>query len=145
MEDHLAQTIMNDAEMQAFFQAGRDPFDWFYASSSLGNGDNPAVPTKPYVVWNELPAVAYQQVKKLSDAQLRTFNLYVYDEKGDFTRINAMLRVLRRIVKVDLDHFQLEDGTRCSASEWVGISGNIEDDGYDAIVRFGTARFTVNR
>lgn len=113
---------------------------WWFASSALGIGDNPERPDPLYVVWNELSSSPFKEVAETSNAQWRVFQFYVYDKEGDFTRITNALKEIRRVVKA-MAHFTAEDGTRVSAIEWDGISGNITDQGYRENVRFGTARF----
>ena len=142
MEDHLAQAIQNDPDIQAFF-GERLADEWFFASSSLGLGENEPVPPRPYIVWNELTDVVHQAVRETSNARNRNFQIFVYDYKGDFTRINQILKELRRLVK-GMAPFTTDDGVRCSESLWGSMSGNITDDGYDSCVRFGTAVFTVS-
>lgn len=150
MEDHLATAIQTDEPIAAFFKVDdiadgdpRPPEEWFFASSSLGLGENVPVPTRPYIVWKELPDVVHQAVRETSHARDRNFQLFVYDHKGDFTRINAIMKELRRLVK-GIAPFTTEDGTRCSESLWGGVSDSITDDGYDSCVRFGMATFTVS-
>lgn len=137
MEGHLVQTILADPAIAEIVG------DRFYASGSLGEGPNPAQPQKPWMAWTELPSAPYREVQKTSNSQLRLFQIFVYDDKGDYERINRILSICRRIVK-SMYPFETEDGVRCSGSEWGGFSGNIVDDGYDASVRFGIARFTVS-
>lgn len=132
-----------DPALAALFP-DREPETWWFAASSLGIGENPPVPDVPYIVWNELESQPRHEVRKTSNAQWRIFTLHVYDEMGDFTRINTILRELRRITKA-LAPFVAPDGTRCSDSRWDGISGNLTDQGYSQNVRFGTVRFMASQ
>lgn len=143
MEAYLAKKLTEDAEMQAFFDP-RGPESWYFVASSLGEGENPERPEHPFVIWNELPDRTYDEVRKASNARMRSFNITVQDDKGDFTRINNILYVIRRIVK-EMSPFHLEDGTICTDSLWGGISGNFTDPQYDSGLKFGIARFTVSR
>lgn len=143
MEGLLSSTIATDNDLLAFLE-DRDPSTWLFQKSSLGEGDNPDIPPRPYIVWNESDSIPQAAVKETSNAQWRQFNFYVYDDAGDYGRVNEILRHLRRIVK-ELAPFTADDGSRCSQSDWVGISGQIEDGGYHLITRFGTARFMVSQ
>lgn len=150
MEEHLAQAIQTDEVIANFFHIGDDPNaalrppdEWFFGASSLGLGPNVPVPARPYIVWNEFTDVVHQAVRETSNARDRIFQIYVYDYKGDFTRINAIVKELRRLVK-GMAPFTTEAGVRCSESLWGGMSGNITDDGYDSCARFGRATFTVS-
>lgn len=152
MEDDLTAYIetalTTDAEIAAIFDqtrsgAERDVEDWYYASSSLGLGENPAVPDYPYMVWNEGNDVPFREVEKATNATRRNFRFYVYDHKGDFTRINSALRLVRNRIKL-MAPFVTEEGIKCHESKWLGLSGNLVDDGYDACLRYGFGEFTVS-
>lgn len=145
MEDFLVNRLVTDAELLAMDGLdGRAPETWLFASRSLGIGPVTGNPVKPWLAWNELPATPFQEVRRTSNAQMRNFNLFVYDEEGDFTRINNILVVVRRIVK-EMAPFTTPGGTRCSESDWIGISGNLPAAEYDGVVRFGIARFVVSQ
>lgn len=139
----LWTAIEEDAQLIALLD-GREAPTWLFATSAVGEGDNPQIPTRPYIVWNEGDTAPQAAVKETSNAQWRLLRFYVYDDEGDFGKINAIMQHLRRIVK-GVAPFTTEDGTRCSASEWIGISGLIQDQGYHLITRFGTARFMVSQ
>lgn len=142
VEDYFTQQFTEDAAIAAHF-VEREISEWWFASSSLGLGPNIESPVKPYIVWNEGPDFVHHSVSETSNARNRIFRFYVYDDKGDFTRINAILEEIRRVAK-NMAPFVTPDGIRCSASRWDGISGQIPDDGYDASTRFGTLRLTVS-
>lgn len=144
MEDILIQTISTDTELAALF-GNRDPETWVFQASSLGIGENPEVPEpRPYIVCKELNTTPAPEVSETSNAQWRNFTLWVYDDEGDYGRINSILRVLRRIVKVDLEFFQTGE-VNCSKSRWDGFSGQFPDPSYALIGRYGTARFMVSQ
>lgn len=149
MEDFLAAQITTHAPVVAFFdkdRAGRSrtPDKWFFGLTSLGLGDNVAVPDRPYLVWREGADIEHREVSETSNARTRTFNFYVYDYKGDFTRINRILETLKAFCKTLVD-FTTEDGVHCSGVEWAGVSPDLPDDGYDSCTKYGTVRFTVSR
>ena len=145
MEAHLVTSFATDEPLAAHF-GEREPEDWIYATSSLGMGENEASPEPPFLIWNELTSSAYREVAELSNAELRNFQIFVHDYKGDYTRIGLILRDVRRIVKA-MAPFQVTlDGVtyRCSQSDWMGISGSLVDPQYDTSVKYGLARFTVS-
>lgn len=145
MESFFVQKIITDAELLALpGLAGRDPSTWFYASHSLGIGPVTGNPEKPWLAWNELPSQANREVRRTSNSQMRNFHIFCYDEEGDFTRVNDILSVVRRIVK-EMAPFTTPEGHRCSDSDWIGISGNLPAAEYDGVVRFGIARFVVSQ
>lgn len=97
------------------------------------------------MVYKELPSQAYRAVDEITEAERRTFQFFVYDEKGSFDRINLILRHVKAVVKGPLKSFWIpETGIRCFESEWGGLSQNIEDDGYESCARYGIAYFIVS-
>lgn len=142
-EDRLAEILFDDGALTAHFEA-RPTEEWFFALTSLGIAPNPAQPDRPYIVWKELPDQVHEEVKETSNSRFRNFQFSVYDEKGSFTRINAILNDLRRVVK-NMAPFTTEEGIHCSASDHMGFSGQIVDDGYDSCVRYAIARFNVSQ
>jgi len=147
IEDHFSVAITADTGVQSHFrtpQAVDRPVDeWWYANSSLALGPDNPVPERPYIVWGELSDDVHREVEETSDASTRTFRFFVYDRKGDFTRINEILKEIKGVVK-RLDFFTTEDGVRCSGVAWLGLSEQFPDDGYDSCARYGTVRFTVS-
>jgi hypothetical protein len=143
LEGYFDTAITSDPDMLEFFPA-RDVEDWFYSASAMGLGENKPVPKRPYIVWNELPDQVHRTVEETSDARNRNFSFYVYDEQGDYTRIEAILNALRNVVK-SMAPFTTTDGVRCSASTWQGVSGQIPNDGYDSCTKFASVSFTVSR
>ena len=149
MDEILVTALESDVVLSALFDSRQTETPWLYSSSSVGIGENPEIPEFPYVVYNELPSAPYQEVRKISHSQQRLFTFYVYDEMGDYARINTVLQEIRRILK-DLAPFEIKPnaeypaGLRCSDVRWDGISSRIVDDGHHAGVRFGTARITVS-
>lgn len=115
-----------------------------YASSSLGRGANVDLPVRPYIVWNELPSQPAEAMRRESTSRFRTFTLYVYDDEGDWARIDSVLGALETIVKAMAPR-KYEDGFRITDSDWRGSSGHIADPAYHLNCKFGTARFLVNR
>ena len=154
MDEYMVNKFVTDDELKAFFFKNATPDDlrppeqWFFNTFSLGEGPVPANPGVsfgfPWMAYKDLGGVPYQTVEKASNAQQRNFQYFVYDEGGDFTVINAVLRVARRIVK-EMAPFTTDDGHRCSDSKWTGISAQLPADAYSGVCRFGTARFVVSQ
>ena len=147
MEDFLATALTTDSAIVALFNEDREGNprnveDWFFGTSALGLGDNVAVPDRPYMVWNEGPDVPFRTVEKATNARVRNFRIYVYDYKGDFTRINSILKLVRNRVKAMAPF--TAGSVKCHESSWAGESGNLVDDGYDSCCRYGFAEFVVS-
>lgn len=142
---HFVTAFSEDPELIEIFGSGEEAR--IYAASSLGEGEHPEVPEKPYLVWNELPSTPFAEVEETSDAESRFYTFHVYDEMGVFENIDKALRRIRRMVK-DMAPFRAGDDPDddfCMATAWQGFSGRFNDRTYDSSVRFGTARFDVNQ
>lgn len=137
MEDVLVAALKNDVTLSAIIA------DRLYAPASLGIGNNPAAPEKPYVQWNEIVSTSSEVVKETSNATTRTFQIFVYGELGDPGRVNEVMREAKRVVKA-LAPYDV-DGVRISQSDWNGESSLMEDSVMKAVVRIGMASFMVNR
>lgn len=83
MEDHLIATI------KALFTAEELP-GGVHAMTSLGIGPKAPLPERPYIVWREMNTVDYDEVSDTSDVEQRSFQIYIYDYLGDFSRINKV-------------------------------------------------------
>ena len=142
---HFVAAFQADAELGEIFGSGEEAR--IYAASTLGEGEHPEIPEKPYLVWNELPSTPFDEVAETSDAERRVYTFYVYDEMGVFENIDAALRRIRRLVK-DMPPFRAgedPDDDFCMGTKWAGLSNRFNDQTYDSSVRFGTAWFDVNQ
>jgi hypothetical protein len=148
LEAHVLAEIEADEEIADEFRDDEGelrPFeDWMYQASSLGEGENPAIPNRPYIVWNELEDTEHRAVSETSDARTRNLLWFVYDVPGDYTRIDRILYKFKRRIK-QLDHFTTADGVVCSDARWLGTSGQIPSDGYASCTKWGSSEFTVSR
>ena len=146
--DHITESIFTDPQIVALAvdDAGdpRPVESWFFSSETLGEGENPVRPDHFYIVWNELSDTEHPEVQESSDARTRFFSWYVYDRVGYCDRIDNILHLIKRRVKL-LGHFTTADGVVCAESRWLGTSGRIPSDGYDSSTKFGTRSHTVSR
>lgn len=115
-----------------------------YQSSSLGVGDVPPEPAKPYVLYTELPSDPFQAVRETSRAKARYFQVYVYDERGSFLRIERCLALIRETL-VSLVGTVSPSGVQCTDVLWQGESSDITDAEFDANSKFGNVRFVASQ
>lgn len=108
---------------------------------SLGTDDIESRPELPFVLWREMGSTSVRQVFESSRSKIHTFNLYVYDYRGDYTRIDRILREMEELIR-PLAGQRSPSGARCIGSEWVLISQASEDETYDAIFKFGSVQLT---
>lgn len=120
------------------------PGGWHQASS-LGIGLNPQIPARPYGVWTELANLPANEVRETSLCKYRTFQIWTYDDQGDYGQINSTL-AQAEVACRGLAFYVASDGYVVMDQLWQGLSALIPaDPAYHVISRFGTCRFTVNQ
>ena len=113
-----------------------------YLMSSLGVVEGTdSRPPWPYVCYREFPERVHNEVFETSDASTKTFQIYVYDDRGSYSNIDAALRAVRDAVKA-LEGTRSADGAFCMRSRWTGMSQDFFDQQYQSNVRFGTVQLT---
>lgn len=133
MKDLLHQVCSENASI-----AGRA-----YQDGALGHGDVKALPEWPFVLYRELGVVPYQEVQKTARSGRHDYLVYVYDERGSYKRIDAILRELR-------DAFFIREGTRAPSGaqvtgvEWFGTSGDLVSKELNSNTKYATIRITAN-
>lgn len=143
IEYDFTKAITEDSEILAIM-GGRPVEQWWFQQSSIGLGEGEVVPPRPYIVWNEGPEFVHQAVRETSRSSWRTFRFYVYDHKGDFTRINQILTRISHLTSAMADFVTTDGQQRVSETLWQGRSQQITDDGWDSCCRYGSVRFTVS-
>lgn len=117
----------------------------FYASGSLGIGDTPANPERPYCLFIELPSVPFQEVRKTARATNRFFQVFVYDDRGDYARIDNILAAVRETILGLVLQEDASTGARCIESIWTGDSQDLTDDQHDTSYKFSLFQLTSTK
>ena len=117
----------------------------FYQSSSVGIGGVPANPDRPYCLFMELPSIPFQEVRHTARAVNRIFQVFVYDERGDFTRIDNILAAVRETILGLVLEVDTSTGARCIESLWTGDSQDITDDQHDTSAKFSLFQLTSSK
>lgn len=121
------------SELQGIYQLG-----------TVGVGDVPANPPRPFMVMRQMPSTRYQTVRDTSKANRQGWQLYFYDDPGSLLRIDALLAIAELVVD-GLEGVQSSSGAWCFESLWVGISQDFRDESYDAVARFATIQLSTNK
>ena len=109
-----------------------------YAANSLGTGNVPEQPKKPFVVMREMDTQAINVAKDTSpNVNRKVFIFYVHDEKGSYSRIDAIIAVLKETVRKLTDQVS-DTGSRCLEATWEGTSADLEDPTYNSNMKFVT-------
>lgn len=140
MMAHLIGTLETDALLMARLHPNSQEI---YQANSLGIGEHPAEPDKPFAVVNELEPFIHRVVEDVSNCMDRNIFLWAYGPEGDYTAVDAVLYRFRDIVKGMRD-FVTAEGVRVSESRFVGFSGNLTDSQYHSSCKWASARFTAS-
>jgi len=93
------------------------------------------VEERPFIVmrWEE-------NVRAFDTRGVQGLTVWVNDNLGDYTRIDACLEVIKRLL-TNMVHVAGSDGRTITQIDWSGDSGDLWDDGYHTIAR--NAGFSV--
>lgn len=108
-----------------------------YPSGSLGFGNNPEDPPVPYALLMQLPATEYTEVRFTASAVDRFFQIYVYDDRGDYGRIDNILGAVRETILGLESKEDTATGARCIGSIWSGESQDLLDAEHDVVFKYG--------
>lgn len=108
-----------------------------YQSGSLGIGNAPDEPSRPYILFIQLPSVPFPEVRHTARAARRTYQVYVYADRGDYGYIDKVLGLVRETVLGLVDSHE-STGVRCLDVRWTGDSQDIVDTLMDLSYKFTT-------
>lgn len=112
--------IQNDSELLGLGLQ----FEQTYAANAI---DTPIV--KPFVVmrWEDT-------TRSFGDIGTQGLTVWVHDDLGDYTRIDAMLERVKEILTA-MVHVSGTDGRIVTQIDWAGDSPDLWDDGFQTITR----------
>lgn len=118
--DATAQLLMQAPTLRALGLPERAVFQ-------ADTAESPSV--KPFLVlrWAD-------EEERVGDSRVRPFDMWGYDEMGDYNRITKIVREAARYLSDECFHVMSDLG---SISQYVdrGIGGDLVDDGFDAVVK----------
>lgn len=115
-----------------------------YAAGSLGVGDIPASPHKPFMIIRIMGSARYAQVRRGSRSKRHAVQLYCYDQPGSLLRIDRLLQ--RASDKLEsLEGVRSPSGVLCIGAEATSLSQDFTDEQYEAIVRFATIQMSASQ
>lgn len=116
-----------------------------YQAGALGIGDAPANPDRPYALITELPSVPFQEVRKTAHPANRFFQFWVYDDRGDFARIDNILLAVRETILGLESQVDASTGARCIGVLWTGDSQDIPQDQQDTNAKYSLFQLTSTK
>ena len=118
--DSVAQLLMQAPTLRAL----ELPEKAVFQADTL---DSPSM--KPFLVlrWGD-------EEERIGDSRVRPFDIWGYDERGDYNRITQIVREAARYLSKECFHVAANLG---AISQFVdrGIGGDLVDDGFDAVVK----------
>ena len=139
MRTIIYNALMNSITLSSMV-AGR-----IYETGSLGIGSNPANPDRPYLMIKESYVSAYESVRKVSPPPaLRTYQIFVYAERGDFDSIEIILSAVRQTILGVQDSRDVVTGTVCLDVRWLADSGDAVDSQHDTNVKYAIFQIASN-
>lgn len=132
-----------DATLKAtpLLQAEVDRRIW--GSGTLGRGNIPPNPKKPYVLYKELQISPFVNVQETSRSSQRTFEFYINDARGSFTKINKISNLIREAL-LPLEGQRSPSGVFCLRATWGFDSQEFEDNEYDVNIKFVRMNFVCS-
>jgi hypothetical protein len=149
MKDLVYQALMADPEVVAAVTTGGTEAR-IYSMTALGRAGDmntlpiPAVPVKPFIIISNMGDTPLEVVRETSFASDVAFRIAVYDDPGDYERINSVLKKVRSAVLPIRDGRIGPLGSKCLESRWTGFSQELQDPDYDANMRFASFVFTAS-
>jgi hypothetical protein len=140
MRTLLYQTIKGLPALTPYL--GDEPRVW--PMGTLGKGDIPARPEPVFILYRQLPSTDFPEVRKAGQSNTKTFEVFVYDEAGDYLRIDDVLSILIPAVK-SLKLVASPSGARCTDVRWTGNGADGFDADLDMFVRNTTFQFVSNQ
>lgn len=112
--------------------------DRVWTQGSLGTGDVPAYPDKPFLLVNVGQAITFPGFYEVTRPERVPVQIYAYQERGSYATINRLLVAVRETVLRLTGKSSPSGLYRCTGVTWGGLSTETEDATYDANMRFAT-------
>lgn len=113
--------------------------DRVYSMGSLGHGNIPAAPQKPFIIINDAGTLAFRGFQDVSRPGNTMLQIYAYQNRGSYTTINRLLVAIRETLLALPGKTSPSDLYRCTGLTWTGFSRESEDETFDANMRYVTA------
>jgi len=130
IREMLFSAFVNNPALMAEIgvEGSTDPADLrMYPSGSLGVDPIPAEPATPYAQYALSSSTPYLEVRETGRSLRHLLTVYVYDERGDFTRIDAVHKIVRDTIE-GLTGQVGEDGWQCTDALFTTIGSDLTDN-----------------
>lgn len=114
-----------------------------WTANSLGEAHIPPNPDPPFLLVQSIANQVHPQVQKTGRSATQIFDIRVYDERGDYLRIDRLLRIVRDTL-LGLTLAVSPSGARCTDVKWQAFGPDSDDPVLDKIFKTVTMRFLSN-
>lgn len=114
-----------------------------YSANSLGSAPIPTNPDPPFLLIQSIPNLVHQTVQKTARSATQIFDIRAYDERGDYLRIDRLLRIVRDTL-LGVTLAVSPSGARCTDVKWQSFGPDSDDPVLDKIFKTVTMRFLAN-
>jgi len=117
-----------------------------YEANSLGVSPISSNPDPPFLLIHSMPNIvdhAAPGVQKVRRSAVQIFDIRAYDERGDYLRIETLLRLVRDTL-LGLALSVSPSGARCTDVKWQGFGLDSDDPVLDKIFKTLTMRFLTS-
>lgn len=115
-----------------------------WAANMLGEPPLISNPAPPFLVIQSMPSVVARAVQRTARSSFQTFDIRAYDERGDYSQIDTILRLVREVM-VGAPGQVSPSGVRCTHADWMGFGVDSDDPVLDKIFKTCSIRLLANQ
>lgn len=113
-----------------------------YPVGSLGVGDIPAEPDRPYIQYGFDTHTPYAEVREGGGPLRHIMRVFYYDDRGDYLRIDAIHKLVRQTIE-GLTTQVSPTGVRCTDAMFLTLGGDLVDNVRSLNVKQATFRLVA--
>ena len=115
-----------------------------WSANTLGEPPLVANPKPPFILIQSMPSVVARPVQRTARSSFQTFAIRAYDERGDYSQIDTILRLCREIMIGAVGQVS-PSGARCTHVDWMGMGVDSDDPILDKIFKECSMRLLANQ
>lgn len=137
MRSLVYQALMADVPLQDII-GGR-----LYPAGSLGTGDIPENPERPYIQYGFDAHLSYPAVREGGGPKRHLLRVWYYDDRGDYVRIDEIHARVEKTVEGLTLQVDPTTGARCTDSMFLTLGGDLTDNVRNLAVKQATFRLVA--
>jgi hypothetical protein len=137
MRELIYQALSTNASLTASGIKG------IWTANALGALPLVANPDVPFLIIQSTANIVHQEVQRTGRSATQVFDIRAYDERGDYLRIDRLLRIVRDTL-LGLVLQVSPSGARCTNVKWEQFGPDSDDPILDKIFKTVTMRLLSN-